>query len=395
MRKVQESLKSALQALGANKIRSFLTMLGVIIGVFAVVALVSLVKGLENFIISQFDAIGSNLIIVASGNASFGRDPATSFTKQNLQEKHVDIVKKAIEKDINGITPSIRVTGRLKYKNKTGAYSVTATNEEATKITNVEIEYGRYFNRAEVLSKAHVVVLGPAVKEDLFGSAPAVDKKITLADRTFTVIGVAKEGAVGASDRVYIPYTTAKEIYNLTSITNILVSAKNPEDVDSLMREIEIALVSDIKPDDFSVISQKDILKVVNSILTLVATLLGAIAGISLFVGGIGIMNIMLVTVTERTSEVGLRKALGATKLDIGIQFLLESAIISLSGGIIGLFIAWVTTLLIRDLIEAEITLWSALLSLGFSLFVGIVFGTYPALKAAKKDAIEALRSKQ
>jgi len=395
MRRIQESFKSAIQALSANKIRSFLTMLGVIIGVFAVVSLVSLVKGLENFIIAQFDSIGSNLIIVASGNASSARDAAISFTKQTLQDKHVDIIRNNINTEINGITPSVRVMGRIKYKNKTGAYSVTATNEEAPKITNVEIDQGRYFNKVEVLTKEHVVVIGPEVKEDIFGASPAVGKKVTLAERSFTIIGVTKEGAVGSNDRIYIPYTTAKDLFNLKTISNILVSAKNPDEVDTLMREVEVALATDLKPKEFSVISQSDILRVVDRILALVATLLGAIAGISLFVGGIGIMNIMLVTVTERTGEVGLRKALGATKTDIGIQFLLESSLISVLGGILGLIIAYIAAILVQDIIEAEVTLWSAGLSLGFSFLVGVLFGTYPAVKAAKKDAIEALRSKQ
>lgn len=396
MKKIKESLKSAFQSLLVNKFRSFLTMLGVIIGVFAVVALVSLVKGLENFIVSQFDAIGSNLIIITSGQATLTQDPAVSFTKQNLQEKHVDILQDAIGNRINGITPSIRVTGKLKYKNKTGSYSIAASSEEAPKLLNINLSEGRYFNLDEVKSKAHVIVIGSEVKEDLFGTASALNKKVTILDRYFTVIGTASsEGSVGSGDRVYMPYTTTKELFNLTGITNILLSAKNPDEIDDLMQDIEIALISDLKPEDFTVISQKDILASVESILALVSTLLGAIAGISLFVGGIGIMNIMLVTVNERISEIGLRKALGATKVDISTQFLLESSIISLSGGLAGLLIAWLTTIAIRNLIEAEITLWSAILALGFSLFVGILFGTYPALKAAKKDAIEALRSDQ
>lgn len=387
-----ETLKSASKSLFSNKIRTFLTMLGVVIGVFAVVALVSLVEGIENFIVDRFNAIGSNLVIVANGRAGFAQDPAISFTKKNLKEEHVDLIRKELKGSIEGVTPSIRLIKKATYKSEVYYASITASNAEAAELFSTEIKEGRFFNDSEVRSKAYVAVLGSDVKQELFGSAQAVGERVKIGNKNFLVVGLTKEESANSNQRIFIPYTTAKEVFAVDAITNILTKAKSPDDIDTVALEIEHLLVKELGPDEFTVLTQKDILNSIGSILDVLSVVLAAIAGISLVVGGIGIMNIMLVTVNERINEIGLRKALGATRIDIGAQFLAESVVISVFGGSLGLLTSWFLTLAIRSVIRAEITFWAAFLALGFSFFVGAVFGTYPALRAGKLDPIEALR---
>ncbi len=390
--KIKEAIKSARRSLQANKLRTFLTMLGVIIGVFAVVALTSLVKGLENYIVAQFDAIGSNLIIVASGQIG-GKKPTSAFTRQTLEVKHVGMLEGALDGDIVGITPSIRLTGRVKFKGKSELYAVKGTNAEAPELFNITLVQGRYFNELEVKGNSRVIVLGPDATKELFGTSNPLGKTVHLNKKSFIVIGTAEGGAVTLNNKVYIPYTTAEKVFGIDHVTNIVLRARSADEIDTMIHKAEIALARELEPNDFSVISQKDMLSSVDKILKIIELLLVTIAGISLIVGGIGIMNIMLVTVNERTKEVGLRKALGATSLDIGTQFLIEAMAISLVGGLMGLSLAGMATWASQKYLNAEITGWSVILALGFSILVGVVFGTYPALEASKKDPIEALRS--
>ncbi|MBD3366288.1 FtsX-like permease family protein [candidate division WWE3 bacterium] len=389
---IPEAFRSALRSLFSNKIRTFLTMLGVIIGVFAVVALVSLVEGIENYIVDRFNAIGSNLIIVAPGNAGFAQDPAISFTKKTLEEKHVDLLRKELGGLVPGVTPSIRLIKKASYRAETHPAIITAANWEAADLFSVDIVEGRFYTKAEVINKDYVVLLAPAVKEDLFGDADALGKKVKIGSKQFTVIGLTGNESGQSNERAFMPYTTAQEVFDVDSITNILTKAKSPDTIDQVATEIEHILVQELDPNDFTVISQSDILASIGDILDVLSIVLVAIAGISLVVGGIGIMNIMLVTVNERIREIGLRKALGATRIDIAGQFFIESVLISLIGGLFGLLVSWFLTLGIRSVLRAEITPWAIALSLGFSFLVGAVFGTYPAVKAAKKDPIEALR---
>ncbi len=387
-----ETIKSALLSLLSNKLRSFLTMLGVIIGVFAVVALVSLVTGIENFIVDRFNAIGSNLIIVVPGRAGLAQDPALSFTKKTLKEKHVDLIRDEFGEVILGVTPSIRLVKKTQYKTRDHISTITASNSEAVELFNTSIKEGRYFNRAEVKNKDYVAVLAPEVRDELFGEIDPIGKKIKIDSKQFTVIGLIEDEGGQSNERVFVPYTTAQEVFEVDSITNILVKGENSQNVDDLGINIEHSLAKEMDRDDFTVISQNEILDSAGNILDILSIILAAIAGISLLVGGIGIMNIMLVTVNERIQEIGLRKALGATGFDIGSQFFVEALTISLLGGFLGLGLSWILTIAISNTIRAEITSWVVLLAIGFSLLVGAVFGTYPAIKAAKKDPIEALR---
>ena len=390
--RLSEVLRSSISSLGANKLRSFLTMLGVIIGVFAVVSLVSLVKGVENYIVDTFNSLGSNLILVSPGRANFTSDPAIFYSNNKLEAKHAKIIEQNTGDLLVAVSPNIRIGKTLSYKNKNYYATVVGVNEKGLDLVNYTIGKGEYFTKAQVDTKSKVVVLGYNIKSELFGSQDPIGHRIKIGDETFEVIGTLAQQGANADDNSMIPYTASEEYFGIKNLSGITTKAKNPEDISFAMKQIEIALMSDLKSDEFTVLSQEDILASIKSILNVLSIGLGAVAGISLFVGGIGIMNIMLVAVTERTQEIGLRKALGATSMLIGAQFLIESIIVSVSGGLIGLFLAWTMTVATKSLLNSEIPWWAVGLALGFSIFVGMLFGTYPAIKASKKDPIEALR---
>lgn len=391
--KIVEILRSSFIALTVNKIRTFLTMLGVIIGVFAVVSLVSLVKGFQNYITDQFSALGSDMIWVMPGMVSFdqgGGEP--NYASNKLDLKHIDLIKRYAGDTFTEISPMVRVPKIVKYKTKSYTASLTGGTEKMIDILNVQLDKGRFFTKSEHDTKSRVVVLGKFVVDELFLTKDPIGEQVKIDGISFEVVGTVKEWGPNFDDRLFIPNTTIKNSLGIDRFTAILVKVKSGQDIESVVRDVKLAVRRDLKEDDFTVMSQKDILSSVNSILNVLSISLAAIAGISLFVGGIGIMNIMLVSVTERTREIGLRKALGATSRDIMLQFMTESIVISILGGLLGLLLAWLSTLAIRFFIRAEVPWWSVLLAFGFSLFVGVAFGTYPAISAAKKDPIEALR---
>jgi len=389
--------RTALNALNANKIRSALTMLGVIIGVFAVVTMISIGRGLQNYITDQFNELGSNLLFVVPGNfaeAGFGNDPASFYSRNKLEEKHVDMIKTNLKQYDLKVTPHISIGETARYKTKEYYTTIEAVNYQAEDIFNYVVNKGRFFTKTDEKSKAKVAILGKVVVDELFANSNPVGKKIKLGGDTYEVIGTFKEKGVNYDRGTIIPYTSAKESFEIENVTDISIKAKNSEDLSRLTSEIKRVLIRDMKEEDFSIMSQEQILTSINDILRMLTIGLGAIAAISLIVGGIGIMNIMLVSVTERTREIGLRKAVGATPANISTQFLLESTTLSVSGGVIGLLLGYATTILTRQLlnIRTELPWWSVVLAFGFAALVGIVFGTYPAISAGKKDPIEALR---
>ena len=391
--KLVETFLTAVAALNSNKIRAALTMLGVIIGVAAVMLLISIGRGIQNYITDQFEALGSNLLFVSPGKANFGGDPGQRFARNKLDEKHVDLIKRNASEYISEITPYVTSGTTVTYKTNSFYASTTATNERGLEVFNYEVDQGRYFSANEVKSTAKVVLLGPEVASELFGNVPAIGKRIKISSgETLEVIGVFKPKGQNYDDAISMPYTTAMDIYSIKNFTSVVIKANPSEDIDRAMRKISLAMLRDLKEDEFSVLSQADILSSIQNILGILTVGLGAIAAISLVVGGIGIMNIMLVSVTERTREIGLRKAIGASPTNIALQFLFESTLLSLGGGTIGVILGWLLSLVGRTWLRTEVPFWSILLAFSFAGFVGIVFGTYPAIKASKKDPIEALR---
>ncbi len=382
----------SIKSLMRNKLRLFLTTLGVIIGVFAVITLVALGKGLQNYIQEQFEQLGSNLVFVSPGKVSFGRDPAETYTKNKLKAKHIKTIQTYAKDYVATITPWVSLGENLRYKNKTYYASINGLNSDGIQIFNYNIKKGRAFTKNEVKNRRRVIILGPKATQELFYNTTPIGKKVILGGKKFTVIGVFEEKGQNYDNSVLIPYSTALDVFDLKNISGITIKVKKNVDFLVAQKVIAKALQRELKKDEFTVLSQSDILKKIQNILKILTITLGAIAGISLLVGGIGIMNIMYVSVTERTREIGLRKAVGATPLDIALQFLTESILISSLGGLIGLFLGWAASLIPRAYIHTQVPWWAIILALGFSILVGIVFGTAPALKAAKKDPIEALR---
>ena len=389
---ITETFKTAIVALNSNKVRSALTMLGVIIGVAAVILLISIGKGIQNYITDQFEALGSNLLFVSPGKASFGRDPADSYARNKLEEKHIKLIENQAPDAYELISPNVQSGQTVKYKTKNFYSSVSGVNAEAKDIFNYEIDNGRFFNKADVKSSAKVAVLGKEVVKALFPNMNPVGQRIKVGDDNYEVIGTYKEKGRNFDELVIVPYTSAQDSFGVKNLANIVLKVKNEEEINKSMKLVQKALLRDLKEDDFSVLSQKDILSTIQSVLQMLTLGLGAIAGISLIVGGIGIMNIMLVSVTERTREIGLRKAVGATPSNITSQFLIESTLLSVGGGVIGIIIGWLLSLAGRSFIRTEVPWWAILLAFSFSAMVGIIFGTYPAVKAGRKDPIEALR---
>ena len=391
---VKETLSAALKSLLLNKIRSFLTMLGVIIGVFAVISLVSLVGGIQNYVEDQFEDLGSNLIFVVSGNVGGGssRGFGSAISSANLKEKHVDMIKSSAKDYIEIVSPQIQTYITVKYKTHSEYTFVFGVSFESDKLFNSSTQKGRYFSRTEQNNSARVAVLGYLLANDLFGDENPVNKTIKVDGKSYEVVGVLAQKSPDYDESIILPYTTVMDNFDKSSITAITAKAKKGVDLEEATRQVELALLRDLGSDQFTVMTQEDVLQSIDSILNILTIALVSISGISLLVGGIGIMNIMLVSVTERTKEIGLRKALGATSNDIKRQFMIEAVLISMSGGIIGLILGWLSTVIIRNLIKASVPFWAIPLALGFSVLVGVVFGTYPAVKASKKDPIEALR---
>jgi len=390
---VKETLSAALKSLLLNKIRSFLTMLGVIIGVFAVISLVSLVGGIQNYVEDQFNDLGANLIFVSSGNNNYrGGRPGQNLSSSNLKEEHIELIEKEASDYIDYVTPTVQTVKTIKYKTNSFYTTIIGVSYTADKIFSINAAEGRFLNKSEVNNSSKSVVIGYAMKKKLFSQENPLKKNIKIDGKSYEVVGILAKKNPEYDEALIMPYTTLRDNFDGTTIISIVSKAKSQFPITKAAESVKLAMYRDLHDDEFSVMTQEDILESINSILGILAVALATISGISLLVGGIGIMNIMLVSVTERTREIGLRKALGATSFDIKRQFMIEAVIISLSGGLIGLLLGWLSTLAIKNLVRATVPFWAIPLALGFSIVVGVVFGTYPAAKASEKDPIEALR---
>jgi putative ABC transport system permease protein len=393
-----EIFKVALRSLWANKMRSFLTMLGIIIGVAAVIILVSIGNGLKVYIEEQFEALGSNLIYVYPGDLSSGFGKQALISKAQLLDQHRQAILR-LGLPIDSLSAVIQIADVAKYKDNSLNSVIFGAEASYGEFANVELGLGRFFTKSEEERKKRVAVIGSQVAAKLFSGLDPSGKRFFLSDTSFEVIGVLEEqgssGAMASSsidETIIVPLETASQLFNQEEYSMIVIKAQTETDVDLVKTAVEEELLEFFSEEDFSVLDQKQILNQINSILGVLTLALGGIAAISLLVGGIGIMNIMLVSVTERTAEIGLRKAVGAQNKDILVQFIIESVFLSVLGGLIGIAVGFLSSLVIDLFLATTVTPWSVVLAFSISALIGIVFGVAPASKAAKLNPIEALR---
>lgn len=402
------NLKMALGSIRTAKVRSFLTMLGVIIGVMSVVMIVSIGEGVKNQVIGQIDKLGNNIITVKPGktpekragqisSVSFGNPISTS----TLSEADVAAIKAL--PGVIAVTPNAVITGEIESVENSNYSSgvIIATTNETQTVLNQKIEFGSFFAPNDTTKD--VAVIGSNVAADLYDQRDPIGRIITIKGRDYIIRGVltaAPENPLNIgpnfNNAIYIPYESGKRLANDNlQISEINIKVKEGQTLDSISSTIQDTLFkSHNNQNDFSLVKQTEYLALANQIFTVLTSFIAAVAGISLLVGGIGIMNIMLVSVSERTREIGVRKAIGATNQQILSQFLVEATVISVFGGIIGVLLSLLASFGIRvtTTIHPSVSLETIIIATGVSTFVGVIFGIAPAIQAARKDPIEALR---
>jgi len=392
-----EIITSALEAIKINKLRSTLTALGVIIGVAAIILLISISAGLQNYISAEFEKLGTNSLFIIPGKleGSFGGGPPRSVNK--LTFRIVDRLEREKNPAIVDVSPFIEIAVTARFRNESKVTTMAGAKETYFEEAQVKTNKGRLFTASENKTARRVTVIGPTLAKDLYKGANPIDKDISISGKNFRVIGILEArgnvGGVDADNYLYVPLNSARKLTGADQVNSVVVRTASTEVIPQAKEHIQKILDRSLSEDDYTILSQEQLLSTILQILGVLTAALGGIAAISLIVGGVGISNIMLVSVTERTREIGLRKAVGARPRDILTQFLAEAVILSVSGGAIGVLVGYLGSLAISNFIQTAVPFWAVALGLGFSSAVGIVFGVAPAIRAARLQPIEALRS--
>ena len=389
-----ETVKMAFKAIWGNKVRSFLTMLGVIIGVMSVTVLMAIGQGTTSSVTDSISSMGTNMISVTIQTRRFGfgmnRSSRSSSAKGTVILKAEDVLALKDNEYIQYVSPTVSGSLTVKAGSTNTTASIMGVYPDYANIVSTELASGRYIIDADVENRSAVCVIGPDLAEDLFGNTNVVGNTLHVNGRMFKIVGVLD----GTSSTLVLPFTLAQRMLESTSITSFYVSATDATVVNAAQTAVERFLYKKYQDDStYSIMNQEEMLAAMEETAGTLSLMLGGIAGISLLVGGIGIMNIMLVSVTERTREIGIRKAIGAKRRNILLQFLIESVVLSGMGGLLGLMLGYGLMHLLETYMGMSVSASAgvAQLAMGFSMFVGVVFGLYPANKASKLKPIDAL----
>ena len=389
-----EALRLAADALRANRLRSLLTMVGVIIGVAAVVVLVAIGGGAKSEVENEVEGLGSNIVFILPGKFQFGATP--SLSPLRLTDVQLAAQIAGSEQDVTAVVDS----GENVTAGQNGYFAtVQGVTQNFNVVFNRPLSEGAYLTSADVATSARVVVLGANVASTLFPDEDPVGRMAAIDGVSFRVVGVAQaQGSafgVTQDDNVDIPVTEAQLLFGISTVQSIEVKAQNPGQINTLSNQLVSALQNEYTGVQFSAVTQSQILGTIGKILSLLTLVLAAIAGISLLVGGVGVSNIMLVSVRERTREIGLRKALGARQRDVLLQFLVEAIALTAVGGVIGIGLGVGVSVGVGAFspLPTTIAWWSPALAFGVSVFVGVVFGVVPARRAGRLDPVTALRT--
>ena len=389
-----ETVKMAFKAIWGNKVRSFLTMLGVIIGVMSVTVLMAIGQGTTSSVTDSISSMGTNMISVTIQTRRFGfgmnKSSRSSSAKGTVILKAEDVLALKDNEYIQYVSPTVSGSLTVKAGSTNTTASIMGVYPDYANIVSTELASGRYIIDADVENRSAVCVIGPDLAEDLFGNTNVVGNTLHVNGRMFKIVGVLD----GTSSTLVLPFTLAQRMLESTSITSFYVSATDATVVNAAQTAVERFLYKKYQDDStYSIMNQEEMLAAMEETAGTLSLMLGGIAGISLLVGGIGIMNIMLVSVTERTREIGIRKAIGAKRRNILLQFLIESVVLSGMGGLLGLMLGYGLMHLLENYLGMSVAASAgvAQLAMGFSMFVGVVFGLYPANKASKLKPIDAL----